>query len=100
MNWAIGRLSREDSFVANALVRGSPPALWLVARVGGLRKLQDDAFAWCISSDGSVVVFTRDHFLAYRRVVAGPEIWAYNFRSGQTHQLITAQGRKRYWDPK
>jgi DNA-binding winged helix-turn-helix (wHTH) protein len=100
VNWTVGDwLADSDRFVANVLVRGSPPALWLVARVGGLlTKLQDGAFGWSASPDRSTVAFTRNNILRERRVVAGREIWAYSFRTGQTRQLIAAQGRMRYSD--
>lgn len=100
--WAVGGwLADSERFVANALVRGGPPELWLVAPVSRLlTKIQDDAFGWYSSPDGSAVAFTRNNISMDRRVVSGREIWAYHVRTGKTRQLVAAQGRMRYSDLK
>jgi dipeptidyl aminopeptidase/acylaminoacyl peptidase len=46
------------------------------------------------------VAFTRKNFVSWQRVVAGQEIWSYNFSTGQASRLIAAQDSLRYSDPK
>ena len=60
VNWAIVPTWVQDGtrLIANANILGQPPSIWVVPMMGGPpRKLRDDAFAYTISRDGSLVAF-------------------------------------------
>lgn len=57
----------DTKFIANAFVPGDPSSIWIVSAMAvAPRKLRDDAYAWSVSWDGSMVAFTTN---------LGREIW-------------------------
>jgi serine/threonine protein kinase len=49
----------STAFLATALTPSQRPSVWLFSVMGGApRKLRDDALAWSVSPDGSLVAFT------------------------------------------
>ena len=72
-------------FLANLnLQRGQHPSIWMVSVLGGTpRKLRDEAEAWSISRDGSLIAFATN----YGRV--GPrEIWLMGPNGEQERKLF------------
>jgi serine/threonine protein kinase/Tol biopolymer transport system component len=60
-NWAIVPTWARDSttLVANVTIPGQQPSIWAVPVIGGPpKKIRDNAFAYTLSRDGSLVAFT------------------------------------------
>lgn len=60
VNWGIinGWIPDGTGFIANAIIAGREPSIWMVSPSGGTpHKLRDNAFAGAISRDGSWVAF-------------------------------------------
>jgi eukaryotic-like serine/threonine-protein kinase len=60
VSWEIATTWVSDTkFIANAMVPGDPPSIWIVSAMAvAPRKLRDDAYAWSVSWDGSMIAFT------------------------------------------
>jgi serine/threonine protein kinase len=60
-NWAIVPTWARDSttLVANVTIPGQQPSIWAIPVIGGQpQKIRDNAFAYTLSRDGSLVAFT------------------------------------------
>jgi serine/threonine protein kinase len=71
------------SFIANAKPHGERPSIWAVSVMGGPpRKLRDDAFAWTVSRDGSLVAFGQNLGRLHYR-----ELWLMRPDGGEARKL-------------
>jgi serine/threonine protein kinase len=60
VDWAFGSWFPDGTkYIANANVPGQPLSAWTVSLMGAApRKMRDDARAWSVSPDGSLIAFT------------------------------------------
>ena len=61
VNWALAPTWPREStaLVANVTTPGQPPSIWAVPVIGGQpHKIRDNAFAYTVSRDGSLLAFT------------------------------------------
>jgi Tol biopolymer transport system component len=83
--WPNGWFPDGSKFIAAGITPGRPPSAWVVSVLGGPpRKLRDDADAWSVSPDGTLIAFGSDlSFLRCR------EIWLMGATRRGTTQACT-----------
>jgi DNA-binding winged helix-turn-helix (wHTH) protein/Tol biopolymer transport system component len=94
-NWIGG----GAGFVANATPYGGRPSVWVVPAVSGpMRKIRDDALAFAVSRDGSLVAFGSNMNEFYYR-----EIWLMRPDGREARKLFDAEEHSTFvgaeWSP-
>jgi eukaryotic-like serine/threonine-protein kinase len=76
----------DTKFLANAVVPGDRPSMWMVSTMAVRpKKLRDDAFAWSVSWNGSMVAFTSNP-----DALGGREIWLMRLDGEEVRKLAEA----------
>jgi Tol biopolymer transport system component/DNA-binding winged helix-turn-helix (wHTH) protein len=88
-----------SKFIAVRVAQGQPPSAWVISTLGGSpQKLRDDADAWAIAPDGTLIAFgTGVGFVGSR------EIWAMGERGEGARRLVVGSGDDAFlcaaWSP-
>jgi Tol biopolymer transport system component len=73
--WPNGWFPDSTRFIASAFEAGGPVSAWVVSVMGGPpRKLRDNADAWSVSPDGTLIAFGTGSGLSFREIwLMGPQ---------------------------
>jgi serine/threonine protein kinase len=106
VDWSLGAwFPNSTRYLANASLPGELLSIWTVSVMGGEpRKLRDDARAWSVSPDGSLVAFTTNpgkllshHSTSWYYGFGHREIWLMEPNGQQAGKLCETDENSAFW---
>jgi serine/threonine protein kinase len=106
VDWGFGSWFPDGTkYLANANVAGQPLSVWSVSVLGAVpRKLRDNARAWSVSPDGSLIAFTANpgklasHYnTSWYYGFGHREIWLTGRNGEQVQKLCETDEKSAFW---